>query len=412
MFGVQPVLPKSVVTEESSSVLEIKPDASIRLLNAVVRYQIDQLESKELVRFSDSMMHVMMYLSGGSPVKSDLYDRAGWWKLSYPVALRYGLIVNEYVDERYNFEKSTKVAMAYAKDLQKDFPQRQWLLAFIDGPVVASRSNAKVLASSLEYSLAALYKLMITSNYTAAEDYAVQHFYSSVKTYKVDELILSELVIEKTGMPEDVFASLNPELKGAVIPAKTNLVLTDLAVESLKRNMEDIVLLSNARIEEKNGKIIVARKQIANSQPDPRTHTSNYYQVKKGDNLGVIAERFGVKIGDLKTWNNLRGNVIYVGQKLVVYSNKERKAATFASSSQEKSTAKTPTVEIKSGEFITYKVKSGDTLYSIAKQFPGVSADNLMAWNGIGSSIRVGQRIKILKSEIRDYSNGKYPDQL
>jgi membrane-bound lytic murein transglycosylase D len=45
---------------------------------------------------------------------------------------------------------------------------------------------------------------------------------------------------------------------------------------------------------------------------------------------------------------------------------------------------------------VIYTVKSGDSFYSIAKNYPGVSAQNIMDYNGIeGSKIRPGMKIKI-----------------
>ena len=43
------------------------------------------------------------------------------------------------------------------------------------------------------------------------------------------------------------------------------------------------------------------------------------YTVKSGDNLGKIAEKYGVTVNDLKRWNGLTGTMIKVGQKLVIH---------------------------------------------------------------------------------------------
>ena len=43
------------------------------------------------------------------------------------------------------------------------------------------------------------------------------------------------------------------------------------------------------------------------------------YTVKSGDNLGKIAEKYGVTVNDLKRWNSLTGTMIKVGQKLVIH---------------------------------------------------------------------------------------------
>ncbi len=52
----------------------------------------------------------------------------------------------------------------------------------------------------------------------------------------------------------------------------------------------------------------------------------NVYYVRNGDVLGTIAQRFGVSIRNLKEWNNLRGNLIRVGQRLIIWANNSAKA--------------------------------------------------------------------------------------
>ena len=107
------------------------------------------------------------------------------------------------------------------------------------------------------------------------------------------------------------------------------------------------------------------------------------YTVKSGDVLGKIAERHGCTVAQLKAWNNLTSNNIRVGQKLVVSASSPQKAPAAAS---------------QSGEYTTYTVKSGDSFYSIAQKYPGVSAQNIMDFNGLTSSkIKPGMTIKIPK---------------
>jgi membrane-bound lytic murein transglycosylase D len=64
------------------------------------------------------------------------------------------------------------------------------------------------------------------------------------------------------------------------------------------------------------------------------------------------------------------------------------------------------------GHSISYKVKPGDTLWSIARQFPGVSADNIQAWNKVDGVIKPGEILKIYTASIRDYSPENYPSSL
>ena len=109
------------------------------------------------------------------------------------------------------------------------------------------------------------------------------------------------------------------------------------------------------------------------------------YTVKKGDVLGKIAEAHGVSLAKIREWNNLKNDKIKVGQALTIYTN----GGPAKSSSSSSSSAKGHT---------TYTVKSGDSFYSIAKNYPGVSAQNIMDYNGLKSSnLKPGMTIKIPK---------------
>lgn len=122
----------------------------------------------------------------------------------------------------------------------------------------------------------------------------------------------------------------------------------------------------------------------SSSSSSSANQTKITYTVKKGDTLGKIAEAHGVGLSRLKEWNNLKSNNIQIGQKLTIYTN-----GGPAKSSSSSTTAKGHT---------TYTVKSGDSFYSIAKNYPGVSAQNIMDYNGINSSkLKPGMVIKIPK---------------
>lgn len=123
--------------------------------------------------------------------------------------------------------------------------------------------------------------------------------------------------------------------------------------------------------------------QSATTQSAPLPSNTSTYIVKKGDVLGKIAERHGCSVAQLKSWNGLTSNNIQVGQKLKV-----RATESTASSTQQSS----------SGDYTTYTIKSGDSFYSIAKNYPGISAQDIMDFNGINNSkIRPGMKIRIPK---------------
>lgn len=120
-----------------------------------------------------------------------------------------------------------------------------------------------------------------------------------------------------------------------------------------------------------------------NTTPTPVTPTEpskpvtqNTYTVQSGDTLSGIALKYGVTVAQLTSWNNISDpNKIYVGQKLVLYSNGGGSGT------------------------VVYTVKSGDTLSGIAQNF-GVSVSNLQTWNNISNAneIYAGQTLLIYNS--------------
>ena len=168
------------------------------------------------------------------------------------------------------------------------------------------------------------------------------------------------------------------------------------------------------------------------------------YKVVKGDNLGKIARQFGVSVSDLRSWNKLKNDNLRIGQVLIVSgyaagASKGAASAPKASSSgskekkqeakkeepkkeeakeekedevkeegkeevkeeakEEKKEEAKPEKkqEPKKDEYITYKVKKGDTLYKIARDH-GCSVDDLKSWNKLTSNnLSVGQKLKIRK---------------
>ncbi len=101
------------------------------------------------------------------------------------------------------------------------------------------------------------------------------------------------------------------------------------------------------------------------------------YTVKKGDTLYSIARVYGVSVDNIKTLNYLTNNDLYVGQVIripEIYTKPD---------------------DISIPEYTNYKVKKGDSLYSIAKAY-GVSVDTLIQDNGLkNTNLMVGQNLKI-----------------
>lgn len=101
---------------------------------------------------------------------------------------------------------------------------------------------------------------------------------------------------------------------------------------------------------------------------------NNVYIVKSGDSLWAIAKRYGITVEQLKKANNLTSNTLSIGQKLIIPTNE---------------------IITPSQDYTLYTVKSGDSLYSISKKY-GLTINELMEYNNLGTTIlRIGQTLKI-----------------
>ncbi|MBN8193780.1 LysM peptidoglycan-binding domain-containing protein [Bacillus sp. NTK074B] len=108
----------------------------------------------------------------------------------------------------------------------------------------------------------------------------------------------------------------------------------------------------------------------------PSSSSTKTYTVRSGDYLSKIGAKFDVYVSELKSWNNLKSDMIYPGQTLIVSSGGTTTPPPTTGSS-------------------TYTVQSGDTLSHIAYRYD-VSVSDIMSWNNLSSStIYVGQKLSV-----------------
>lgn len=118
--------------------------------------------------------------------------------------------------------------------------------------------------------------------------------------------------------------------------------------------------------------------------PPANSSATSVYTVVSGDTLGKIVLQFKMSVQELKTRNNLKSDMIYVGQKLTVTAQ--------ASVTPPVSTPAPPAAPVQTSEYI---VKSGDTLGKISQQYK-TTVQKLKQLNGLKSDmIYVGQKLKV-----------------
>ena len=122
------------------------------------------------------------------------------------------------------------------------------------------------------------------------------------------------------------------------------------------------------------------------------------YRVKSGDTLGKIAGKYRVSVSRLKTWNGLKSNHIYVGQKLQINPKEKSKI-----------TAGSKNYTLRKDYYV---VRKGDSLSKIAGR-THTTVNNLVKLNHLkNTTVRPGQRLLIRTRRVKKVSlrYSTYPD--
>jgi len=299
------------------------------------------------------------------------YSRArahGMWQFMSATGRYYGLEIGSLVDERRDPVRSTEAAVAYLSDLYREFDD--WYLALAAYNSGAGNVRRAIRRSgSRDFWTLKRYLPRETRNYVPA-------FIASVIIAKepaewgfpipdeqpwtydrvdVPDALDLQFLADHTDLGVDELRTLNPAIRRDLTPAGR---VTYLWLPKGEGAQVAEVLAENPR-----------------SEWAPRMiHT-----VRRGENLSVIASRYGSSVGAIKQANGLRRSMIHPGQSLIVPRFGD---STPAGPSQ------------RNAENGGYVVQSNDTLWDIARAF-GVSVDSLCAANGLSkrSVIQPGQRL-------------------
>ena len=361
--------------------------------------------------------------SAMNPLAVSRAGAKGMWQFMYSTAKIYGLQIDSFVDERLDPYKAAEAAAQYLQDAYEIFGD--WNLAIASYNCGAGNVNKAIRRSgSRQFWDLYPYLPRETRGYGPAfvgALYTMKYYKehgikptpvalpTPVDTFKINKMLHLKQINEVIGVPLDELKNLNPQYKHEIIPGNSKEYILRLPYS-----------YSNAFIEHEDS----IYRHRADKYFNPVTLKSIQeggdgeqitYRVKSGDYLGKIASRYGTTVAKIKKWNNLKSNDIRVGQRLIIYrggnapatstssssSTKTQSTSTTTTKSSTTSSTTTKTPEAKpvdpNAPYTEYVVKNGESLYLIAKKFPGVSAQNIMDFNGIGSNIKPGMKIKIPK---------------
>lgn len=364
-------------------------------------------EILDLYQLPQELRYLPMIESALNPRAVSRVGATGLWQFMYGTGRMYKLTVNSYVDERRDPVASTHAAARYLRDLYSIY--KDWTLviaAYNCGPgnvnKAIRRAGGKRNYWDIYYYLPretrgyvpAFIAASYTYNYYKDHNIKVQivNFPQTTDTLIIKKMLHLQQVSEVLGIPSSMLRDLNPQYKLDIIPAKDrpySLRIPLDAVGPFIDKEKEIFAYKDSIFFSPLNKISPT-KFTSSYQYDVPPGTIRYdYRVQSGDNLGFISEKFGVSVSQLRSWNNLYSNIIRVNQKLAVYVSP--RMATQLGIIAPAKTAQ----NVESG-FITHTVKPGDTLWTIARQYPGVSGDEIMKINNLKSDrVYPGQTLKI-----------------
>ena len=353
---------------------------------------------------------------------------SGLWQFMYPTGRQYGLEVNSYIDERRDPVKATDAAARFLRDMYKIYGDWHLVIAAYNcgaGNVnkAIRRTGGKRNYWQIYYRLPRETRGYVPAYIAAAYfmNYTAEHSLFArepeIPTYTDTLTINSYLhfnqVSEILKVPVKLIRDLNPQYRKDVIPARENkpyaLCLPKEYISGFI-DFEKQIFASNRDKYFPNNQIVKPSSGYSSyAHADVAGKSKVYYKVKSGDNVGYIASWFNVRTSDLRYWNNIRRNLIRVGQKLVLYvpANNANYYNDFNSLSfsqkqarvGKKPVSSTPSNVTTDKNFVYYTVRRGDTLWGISRQFQGVSNNDIMRLNNIrnAKSLHPGQKLKIKK---------------
>ena len=369
--------------------------------------------------------------SAFNPVAVSRAGAKGMWQFMYNTAKMYGLTINSFVDERLDPVKSADAAARYMRDAYRIFGD--WNLAISSYNCGSGNVNKAMRRSgSREFWPVYNYLPRETRGYVPAfvgAIYAFTYYREhglvpetdsmpvQVDTFHIRRMLHFQQVSALTGVSVEMLKKLNPQYVHDIVPgtAKEEYVLrlpyqyTSKFIEN-----EDSVYAYNAK--EYFSPATLQNIAVSGSASSQRIA----YKVKSGDYLGRIASRYHVTVKQIMEWNHLRNTNLRVGQVLYIYGKFNGPVAQSSGASSKSSAASSskgsassdgatrasskgsvatppPADSAAEGTYTVYVVKSGDSLYRISQDYPGVSADDIMKFNGIGTDIRPGMKLKIPK---------------
>lgn len=335
--------------------------------------------------------------SGLNPKATSGPQAVGLWQFMRATGKEQGLYIDWYIDERMDPEKSTEAACKYIKWLYSVFKDWKLTLAAYNSGIGNVKRAIRRAGYREDFWKVYRYLPRETRSYVPqfaaiyhAMEYAdLYNIYPDEKVYpidyetiKVDQFVYLKALAEESGMDLEALETLNPAIKKGAVPDLRNSV--ELRIPRSEYN-SFIAQESNILAKALDGK--KEFEKMAKNMPGSTFGKEKVvYRVRSGDVLGTIARKHRVRLVDLKTWNNIRGSMIRVGQRLNIYVGPD-----FSEPTQRVIARNQPIPDSK-----LHVVQPGDTLWDISRMYQDLSIEKIKQLNKLkNNSLKPGMRLRI-----------------
>jgi membrane-bound lytic murein transglycosylase D len=288
----------------------------------------------EKYNIPDEIKYLSIVESGLNPIIRSRVGAVGLWQFMPETGRLYGLKIDWYFDERMDPEKSTEAACKYLRDLYNYFDD--WELALAAYNAGPGKVRRAIRRSGYQKNFWDIYRylpretrsyvpqfiaIMYVANFPEEHNFYIEDYKDYLPesdTILVNDFLYFKTFAELTGICPEEIERLNPVVRRGAIPETArNFPLKIPAYMKEDFNLNRAYILDSVKNAGKEEMEYLARNEIGSTYGrDKMIHT-----VRSGEVLGLIAEKYKVRLSDLRAWNNLSGNMIRVNQKLVIWVN-------------------------------------------------------------------------------------------
>ena len=311
---------------------------------------------------------------------------SGMWQFVPGTGKRFGMKQNWWYDGRRDVVASTEGAIQYLQYLHKFF-DGDWMLALAAYNSGEGRVRRAVRSNKKKNLPTDFWSLDLPKE---TREYVPKLLALADIVKRSDEFKIKLLKIDNSSVISKVDIGSQLDLAKAAQLAKLSLTDLQRLNPGFNRWATDpdgphYLLLPNHKIADFNtGLAKLSKKERLAWQR---------YQIKSGDSLGKIAQKFNTEIALIKQVNNVKGNQIRAGKFLLIPVATASLDSYLLSQNQR--LAKTQN-KVVAGEKRIHIVKSGDTLWDLSRSYK-VSTRSIAKWNGMAprDTIKPGQKLVI-----------------